>query len=141
MAWLVRCSWIPLFGVVALLGCSRPTDSAKEDETTARSTPRAVAEPKEGPPLRTLQLPFIENRGQVDPEVGYYTRVSGGQLCLTRSGKLVLSLRSNDGGDTKPRVIEETLVGARDIDAVGRKAVATRVNSFVGSDPKKSRSS
>ncbi len=49
--------------------------------------------------LTGLQLPFIANNGQTDPQVGFYAQTFAGTVYVTRSGELVYAL---PGKDKKP---------------------------------------
>ena len=44
------------------------------------------------PSLVSNNLPFIVNRGQLDPEVDYYTNIIGGTVFITCNAELVYSL-------------------------------------------------
>jgi len=45
----------------------------------------------------TLQIPFIENKGQIkDESVRYYAKTFGGTVFVTKDGKLVYSLPKFD---------------------------------------------
>jgi len=42
--------------------------------------------------LAKIQLPFIENRGQVHEDVAYYAKTFGGTVFVTKDGRVVYSL-------------------------------------------------
>jgi hypothetical protein len=132
-----RFLWIAVFLLMALAGCSRPSDRASENETTPRSTLKAVNEPNEGPSLQALQVPFVENQGQIDPAVSYYAPTLGGTILVTRDGELVLPLPDDKNAPGEPSVLRERLIDAKAPTLRGSKPAPTRVSSYIGSDPKR----
>jgi hypothetical protein len=42
--------------------------------------------------FKTLQIPFIENKGQIKKNVGYYAKTRGGTFFITKDGEMVYSL-------------------------------------------------
>ncbi len=86
-------------------------------------------------PGALLHMPFVENRGQVNAEVGYYTAVPGADVYVTRSGDLVLSLAAAYADGPQRIVLRESFAGDVDSEPVGTTLAITRVNHFVGDDP------
>jgi hypothetical protein len=112
--------------------------------------------------FKTLQIPFIENKGQIkDKKVGFYAKTMGGTFFVTKDGEMVYSLpfsdnsqsesKNTNSGITSPKtkiqnqeqkgwVIQETLVGTSISNVKGEEKAATKVNYFKGKDSKKWRS-
>jgi len=85
----------------------------------------------------TLQIPFIENKGQIKDEgVKYYAKTLGGTVFITKDGKLVYSLpKYEKEKEMKGWVIKESLVGGSISDVKGEKEAITKVSYFKGKDP------
>ena len=81
----------PAFACLAcglfLLG-SPGTAASPLDLDAAAFMQRAVA----------VQVPFVENEGQIDDGVRYYARLSSGTFFITGDGNLVYSLRATGTG-------------------------------------------
>lgn len=93
--------------------------------------------------LAHLSVPFVANRGQVDPRVAFYAQTFAGTVFVTRAGRLVLSLagkprarRPNGAPVRGPgAVVVESPVSSRGLDAAGVQPAATRVSVFRGANP------
>ncbi|MGB5283484.1 MAG: hypothetical protein WBN29_03180 [Polyangiales bacterium] len=129
-----RSSWIAGFVLVAVLGCSRSSESPVGSEATPSSPVSAVKEPL---PLQTVRIPFIENKGQSDPAVSHYVLTLGGTIFVTREGELVMSLPSGEPASGKRVVLRERLLKANAPELQGLEPTPTRVSSYVGADPKR----
>ena len=102
-----------------------------------------------------IQIPFIENKGQINGEgVKYYAKTFGGTVFITKDGEMVYSLplcinpqsEIHPGGVAKnpphragnPRsegwVIKESLVGTRISDVKVEQQAITKVSYFKGKD-------
>lgn len=132
---MLRLSWIPMFVFIAVGGCSRPGDTLKKDKAVAVSLPNAVEEDTEGLSLQALQIPFVENQGQIDPSVRYYAQSAGGTLLVNRNGELVFRLPATDGEGSSVVSVREALVGARVHQVRGAGPSGTKVNHYSGRDP------
>jgi hypothetical protein len=99
--------------------------------------------------VHSLQIPFIENKGQINDEgVKYYAKTFGGTVFITRDGNLAYSLpcfinhqSSIENNKSKGWVIKESLIGASITDVKGEERSTTRVNYLKGKDPSKWRRS
>lgn len=101
--------------------------------------------------MHSLALPFIANRGQLDPRVAYYASTPGGTTFVTRRGTLVVNLppRAENAGrglQTPGAGKGWTLVeqpqtdsGTR-LQSKGEGRSGTHVSIFQGKDPSRWRS-
>ena len=81
-----------------------------------------------------IQIPFIENRGQVEnSDVSFYAKTFGGTLFVEKNGTLTYSFLSEDKGGV---LIKEVLTGKK-IKIKGLEPSPTRVNYFKGNDRSK----
>lgn len=109
------------------------------------------ATPEQQRQLGSLDLPFIENRGQMDARVAYYARTFAGAAFITHDGELVLSLPGKPrktSHDSKPGTIKtrqeheagwvltEKPVSSFKARARGAGEGASRVSVFHGKDRK-----
>ncbi len=93
-----------------------------------------IATPAIRPPspasLGDLAMPFVENRGQVDPQAHYYLQSEGSSVFFTPRG-LALSLEDTRG--TAQRWgLRLGFVDAARVEPEGRAATSTIVSSFTG---------
>ncbi|MBI5374574.1 MAG: thrombospondin type 3 repeat-containing protein [Candidatus Schekmanbacteria bacterium] len=92
--------------------------------------------------MAKLQIPFIENRGQLPDEVKYYANTFAGTVYVKKNGEIVYSLSRNHGvasklANRKVTVLSENLVGGKSISPVGMDSSQTKVNYFTGNDKSK----
>ncbi|MEJ2362499.1 MAG: hypothetical protein P8Z75_13990, partial [Gammaproteobacteria bacterium] len=86
------------FGIsllVSIVGASLLLGGPVAEATTLPSDARMVTQHvtiEQQQRLAGLNLPFIQNQGQLDKEVAYYARTFAGTAFVTRDGVLVLSL-------------------------------------------------
>lgn len=85
----------------------------------------------------SLQIPFVENQGQVDEAVAYYAETFAGAAFVTHSGQMVYWLPTSESKGAEAWVIRESFLGASISEARGEHAATTRVNYFKGSDHSK----
>jgi hypothetical protein len=91
--------------------------------------------------LARTRVPFVENRGQLDPRVAYSARTFFGTVFVTRDGRLVYSLPSVRSGRVNaghPSVsgwtLAETLLSGHPGPSGGTRS-SVGVSDFHGSDP------
>jgi beta propeller repeat protein len=96
-----------------------------------------------------LQIPFIENQGQIPEEnVRFYAKTFGGTAYVTNKGEMIYSFPSagaNHAADDyalrhrppKGLILKETLVASSILSPRGGELSETRVNYFIGNDPAK----
>ncbi len=90
------------------------------------------------PKLMKIRMPFIKNVGQKNKKVSFYAKTLGGTLFITKDGKLVYSFSKHDEKNKYSILaLEENLVGAKIKTIKGTKKSITKVNYFIGNDPKK----
>ena len=81
----------------------------------------------------SIQVPFIENMGQVkNKDVSFYAKIFGGTVFVEKNGVLTYKLPAKD---KKVVVIKEIFTEKR-IKIAGSKPSPTRVNCFIGKDKK-----
>jgi hypothetical protein len=136
-----------------LLFFSYPANGSVPDEANKKEILNKV---------KTLQIPFIENKGQIkDKNVGFYAKTMGGTFFITKEGEMVYSLPFYDKSEseskntksilTNPKtkiqnqkqkgwIIKESLVGTSISNVKGEEKATTKVNYFKGKDPSKWRS-
>ncbi|MDT8419225.1 MAG: CFI-box-CTERM domain-containing protein [Desulfuromonadales bacterium] len=83
----------------------------------------------------TVRMPFVQNEGQVDAQVAFYSTTSRSTLFLTRTGEQVIRLSDAESGSYL--AIHERFVGATNTKPVGLDSAPTRVHHFKGKDPAK----
>ncbi len=96
-----------------------------------------------------LQIPFVENQGQIpDEQIRFYAKTFGGTAFVTDKGEMIYSFpagRSLGALDdyslrhrpTTDLTIKESLVGAPLAAPRGIEAAQTKINYFTGNDPAK----
>ncbi len=90
------------------------------------------------PKLKKISVPFIKNEGQTDKKVSFYAKTFGGTLFVTKEGRLIYSFPKYEEKDkVKLLALEEVLLGAKVKEVKGTKKSITKVNYFIGNDPKK----
>lgn len=83
--------------------------------------------------IAKISVPFIENRGQVNKQVGFYARTFGGTLFVTKKGELVYSLPKKEGKNSyKLAIVKEIIGKIKSVEGEGKSP--TRVNIFKGKD-------
>ncbi len=87
--------------------------------------------------LESLQIPFVANHGQLDPQVAYFAKILNGTMFVTVEGELVYRF-GQVAQDTSGRqfpLIKEKLIGAQVENIIGLRPSTTRVNYFQGGTP------
>uniref|UniRef100_A0A7V5XHY4 DUF7948 domain-containing protein n=1 Tax=Thermodesulfobacterium geofontis TaxID=1295609 RepID=A0A7V5XHY4_9BACT len=107
--------------------------------------------------IAKLQLPFIENKGQVHEDVAYYAKTFGGTVFVTKDGKIVYSIP--EGKEVEEVKDKRGLKGAKEVkeeraflkgvalyesfvggvikEVRGEETSQTKVSYFKGNDPSK----
>ena len=87
----------------------------------------------------SMQIPFIENIGQIRAEnAGYYAKVKGGTVFITKDGEIIYSLSKSEGKKrVKGWVIKESFADASISKVKGEEKTQTKVNYLKGKDPSK----
>jgi len=81
-----------------------------------------------------IQIPFIENKGQVvNKDVSFYAKTFGGALFVEKNGILTYSLPYEDKG----RVILREIFTDKKVEVKGLEPSATRISYFKGNDKSK----
>ena len=85
--------------------------------------------------LSGMQIPFIENKGQMDKSVAFYAPTFAGTVFVTKKGELVYALPAKQGDDDShtTQVLTERLVAGKPVPAP-LTAAATQVSYFLGND-------
>ena len=135
-----------------VIGCGResPDEGAQLE---VRAPAESVVAPPAKPALDKLPLPFVENKGQLDPTVKYVLRGPHGSVFFT-PGEVVFEIferktpRPKRNGIARPEteqleerrsaVVRLSFPGAnRDPVVEGRKLLPGKVNVLRGTDPTK----
>lgn len=80
-------------------------------------------------------VPFMENTGQVNPDVAYFARSAGGTVFITRTGEIVLALGSSGSDGTQ--VLRERSAVLPVGQPEGFTVSQTNVSVFIGNEPEK----
>ena len=86
---MCRCFFIPVLSVLAIVFW------------VAGGAAHAVVSTETSAGLQKLSIPFVENQGQINPQVSHYAQTFAGTLYVTNSGDLVLALPQGNAGDTR----------------------------------------
>jgi len=86
-----------------------------------------------------LQVPFIENKGQIENEtVRYYAKTLGGTVFITEDSQIVYFMPDIEKGkEIKGWVIKESFSGVSTSHVNGEQETTTRINYFKGQDSSK----
>ena len=82
--------------------------------------------------VRALRIPFVENRGQTDPRVGFYATTFGGTPFVTRKGVLVHAIPGVSGDPARGLVIRESFQPDAPLNPKGKGPSLSRVNFIKG---------
>jgi hypothetical protein len=84
--------------------------------------------------LASVDVPFVANAGQSDPQVAYYATTFSGTVFVTRQGEIVYAIPGGKGRTRQAWSLTETFVGGRGAPLPTHPA-GTQANFFVGDDP------
>jgi len=87
--------------------------------------------------VSSLQIPFIENKGQIEGKrVKYYAKTFGGTVFVTKDGKVVYSIpKFEKGNGLRGCFIQESFLGGSISHVKGGDEAITKVNYFKGKQP------
>lgn len=122
--------------LVAASACASAPE-ARRGHLGAMDVPMRVAKTSTLAGLGTLSLSFIENRGQLDEEVAYYTQGRDTSVYF-RPGGVSFAPASGNGASSGPAAapraaaLHVDFVGARPVSPVGERRAPGVVSSFLG---------
>ena len=78
-----------------------------------------------------IQIPFVENKGQVeDSNISFYANTFGGTVFVGKDGTLIYSFPSQDKGG----VVVKEVVANKKVEIKGLEPSPTKINYFKGKD-------
>ncbi len=82
----------------------------------------------------SLQIPFIENKGQIDEKVRFYVNTFAGTVFITDKGEIVYNLIKTEAEsqERKSVVIKESPGSLKESEIKGINRAETKVNYFLG---------
>ncbi|MEF9427435.1 MAG: hypothetical protein L0956_09825, partial [Candidatus Mariimomonas ferrooxydans] len=82
----------------------------------------------------SLQIPFIENKGQIDEKVRFYVNTFAGTVFITDKGEILYNLINTEAEsqETKAVMIKESSGSLKKSEVKGINKAETKVNYFVG---------
>ncbi len=88
----------------------------------------------------SIQIPFIENDGQVDRRVAFYANTFGGCVFVTKTGEIVYQSYApyaleGDTHTSRGMALKEWFVGGKFQEVKGEGVSAIKAHSFRGNDP------
>jgi len=146
-----KCLFLLIIAIFLFSSAAYATVSSMKGKTT-----QAVSREEVSKRLESLNVPFVENKGQVHEDVSFYARTFGGTVFITKAGELVYSLPVKDGNSVSPErgkvdvpstgelkgvTLRERLMGAEVKRIKAGEEAPTRVSYFIGSDPTRWKSS
>ncbi len=105
--------------------------------SSALATSKQSLAPQVQTKLQNLQIPFVQNQGQLDSSVAFSAQTFGGAFLVTKKGELLLCLPAGKGQDRRLAVIREVFENAEITRVKGEQRSSTRVSYFIGDDPEK----
>ena len=83
--------------------------------------------------IRLLQIPFIENKGQIkDKRINYYAKTFAGHVFITADGQILYNFPKFKKKQPKWCMIKEAFIDATINQVKGEKETITKVNYFKG---------
>ena len=139
----LRSWWFFLLGVVFFTAA--PALAAVESKSINKTN--AIDKTAVTQKAVKLQLPFIENQGQIkDKSVRYYAKTFGGTAYVGDEGEIVYAILPDESitvdkpsKKDSPRrlIIREQLVGSDINPPKGIERAATKIHCFIGNDRRK----
>jgi len=84
--------------------------------------------------IRTLLIPFIENKGQLNKQILYYAKTFAGTVFINKKGEIEYILSSNKGPCYLKEKFADTQISP--IQISGQEKSKTKVNFFIGKKEK-----
>ncbi len=112
-----------IFAIISLLGFSAVHNYKNISSTITSENYGTQAN-------AVLQIPFIENRGQINEQVKYYAELSGGSFFVDAEGVMTYKLQTGD----KTFAIKESLIEANTSDLSAIDPTSAKINYLVGND-------
>ena len=84
--------------------------------------------------IKSLQIPFVPNIGQIkDKRVVYYADTFGARIIITHEGELVYAFPTHQNDNTvQGYAVREILNGAYSYPVIGEEKSITALNSYIG---------
>ncbi|MCC7197658.1 fibronectin type III domain-containing protein [Candidatus Peregrinibacteria bacterium] len=111
----------------ASLSSVMPNNAQKE--TTVNKLSESEMQNK----ISAMEMPFIENVGQINEKVKYYAQLKMGTVFVDNEGALTYKMSNKE----KAYVIKETLVGKQKLNPTGAEKSTSTISSFIGNDKSK----
>ncbi len=88
--------------------------------------------------LSKINIPFVENQGQKDEKVAFYTQINNGKISILKNGSIYYSIfNKNKDNKIEGVVFEEYFENAKIVNVKGSDKALTKVSYFTGLDKSK----
>ncbi len=127
-----------LIGILLFLafciGCSQSGSGGSENQ----AGPEPDISTKSANKIKSARVPFIENQGQKNENVLFYSGTFGGTVYVTRDGQIVYILpKYEENEDHKFMILKETIPDWNVGNIKGENESITKINYFKGNDRSK----
>jgi len=96
----------------------------------------SAAENLSGSAADFIPLPFVNNQGQFPASVAFCAVTTSGPVAVDRCGDILYVSRRQDNSGNHASPLREYFAGKAAVQVSGKTAAPTRVNYFLGNDPK-----